>query len=107
MSQKHQDPPDQKAQTARENGAKSKGPITPEGKRRSSVNALKHGLSAHTVAMIQGECREKMLSLMEATDERFKPVGAFEIALTGIVGGALWRARRVADYEASLLDVEL
>src|SRR5579864_5435117 len=54
-----------KSDAARANGSKSRGPITPEGKARSSKNALKHGLTSQFEAL-SGESQEDFDALLES-----------------------------------------
>ncbi len=70
-------------EASRANGAKSRGPVTPEGRRNSCGNALKHGLFADTI-VLKGELEERFLELL-ADFERAKLL--WNIGLPGAIIG--------------------
>ena len=96
-----------RAEIARENGAKSKGPTTPEGKAKSSRNAVTHALTAYKAFVLQNEsyeCFEKLVLDLAAT---YKPQGEHERHLVWQIAGTIWRERRLWDTETALLDMEM
>src|ERR1035441_1485559 len=62
---------------ARANGARSRGPATPEGKRRSSQNATSHGLLARCIVM-ENESRTAFEALIAQHCDRLQPADALE-----------------------------
>ncbi len=96
-----------KAETARENGAKSKGPVTAEGKRIASLNGWKHGLTANSIRLEPGESANQCLHLHRAAYGRFLPSTPEEAARVGQLCVSLWLLRRVAREETAALQVNL
>ena len=66
-----------KIDSARTNGAKSHGPITEEGRKTSSMNALKYGLTAHTV-VLPNENLEEYDLLLDTYFNDLQPINIFE-----------------------------
>jgi len=95
-----------KSDAARANGAKSHGPTTPEGKARSSRNALTHGLTAQFHAL-PGESEEALEDLIAAHQNLHKPVGALEEDLVRSLAITRWRLARIAVLETHLFENEL
>jgi hypothetical protein len=71
-----------KSETARLNGARSRGPISPEGKQASAQNSLRHGMPSQTI-VLEGESKELFEQLLTAItpmnrlnprDRRFPPL---------------------------------
>ena len=75
-----------RAEASRKNGAKSRGPKTPEGRARSAQNALKHGMRAQQHLVLPDEDAAEFAGLEAALVEELAPVGALQTVL----------ARRVA-----------
>ena len=94
-----------KSDAARANGAKSKGPATPQGKARSSQNALKHGLTA-TFTVLPGESQEDFEALLEDHLTLYQPAGAVEQDLVHTLAQLRWRLRRIPTLEYNVLDNE-
>ena len=89
-----------KSETARANGAKSRGPTTAEGKEKSSRNAIKHGLTAGNGNILLDcedpgqfdEVLNKLLGIHE-------PATPAESDLVEEMVAARWRTRRMWTIE--------
>jgi hypothetical protein len=92
-----------RAEASRRNGAKSRGPRTPEGKTRSAQNALKHGLRAERYVVLPDEEWEEFAALETALKEELAPEGALQGFLAGRVARAAWRLMRAERLEVELL----
>jgi hypothetical protein len=93
----------QKSDSARANGSKSKGPKTAEGKAKSSKNAITHGLTANFTVLTH-ESQDDFQILLDAHVHRFQPADDVELELVNTMAITRWRIRRVAELETELLD---
>ena len=92
-------------QPAPENHGKpnrSTGPRTPEGKARSSMNALKHGLAART-PLIPGEDEEEFKQFVWEVVEDLGPQGPVQAELAQRVAALMWKRRRLTGAEEQAL----
>jgi hypothetical protein len=94
--------PTSRAQTARQNGAKSRGPKTPEGKRRVSKNGLRHGIYSRDL-ILPGESTKDYLALHAALESEFVPETETERDLIAVMAHARWRSLRTWCAEKTLL----
>jgi len=95
-----------KSDTARANGAKSRGPVTPEGRAASSRNSLRHGFTAASV-VLPTESSEDFQSLLDSYIHQFHPQGGVEMDLVQTMAAARWRLRRISTIETTLLNNEM
>jgi hypothetical protein len=91
-----------RAAASRRNGAKSCGPKTPEGKARSALNALKHGLRAEKFVVVRGENPQAFAALETSLAAELAPEGVLQGLLAGRIARAAWRLERAERIEAEL-----
>jgi hypothetical protein len=84
------------------NAQHSTGPKTHAGKKKSSLNALRHGLTSQIVVMPSEDLHAYRLHLNSFTDE-YHPEGATEAHLVQALADTAWRLNRVAALETNLL----
>src|SRR5712692_5712794 len=89
-----------KLESARLNGAKSRGPKTPEGKAVSSMNALRHGLTA-SGPLLPGESQESFDELLKEYMEEYEPDGPGERDLVHRMVVSKWREQRAWTIETA------
>jgi hypothetical protein len=93
-------------EASRLNGAKSRGPVTPEGKAASSQNAVKHGILAENI-LTKGENESEFLDLCTQLHDEFQPATPFEESLVHTMAVASWRRERIWNVERVSLDLEM
>ena len=91
-----------RAEINRRNSQYSTGPKTTEGKQRSALNALRHGLTSHVVVM-SGEDHDAYDAHLRAFTSEYQPKGATETQLVQALADAAWRLNRVSALEHNLL----
>jgi hypothetical protein len=92
------------------NARKSTGPRTPQGKARSSKNALKHGLLARDVVLTDGPIAEnpaEFRTLLADFLRELKPKGPIQQTLVERLAVCDWRLRRAQRYEVRAQRVAL
>ena len=88
------------------NGARSKGPLTAEGKRRSSQNAISHGLLAKHIVM-RDESPEGFEAVMTDHLTRLQPADGVELGMVEEMVASYWRLRRAWAIETRLLENQI
>ena len=91
-----------RAEMNKVNAQHSTGPKTEAGKKRSSLNALRHGLTGQIVVM-PTEDLEAYQSHLKSFAEEYHPQGATESNLVQALADASWRLNRVAALETNVL----
>src|SRR5438094_117224 len=86
----------------RRNAKKSTGPKTPEGKAKSSRNALTHGFTSAHAALDSAE-QQHFKPFAEEMTTCLKPRNGLELSLTDHIISCAWRLRRVLRIETAQL----
>jgi hypothetical protein len=84
------------------NAQHSTGPVTAEGKARSSANALTHGLTSAKVLM-PGESQEEYDRFSAAIFADYKPANEHETMLATLVVETTWRYKRLLRMEEAAI----
>jgi hypothetical protein len=77
------------------------GPRTPHGKRRSRLNALKHGVFSFSDVVLDDESRPEFEALLQGLKEDLQPQGLLEEILVEKIATILWRYRRLIQAEGA------
>jgi hypothetical protein len=90
----------------RQNARRSTGPRTEEGKRRSSLNAMRHGFTAQTLSLPQEELAALNHTLSDF-EIHYQPVGIQEKHLVHMLAQMQYRLHRIMACEHTLFTIGL
>src|SRR4051795_7246560 len=82
---------------------KKRGPNTPEGKARSSMNAQRHGLRARTFGILPGEEQAEWAEHLAELQAGYGPTDDTERKLVEAIAAAMWNEIRAARTLAEVL----
>ena len=91
---------------SRANGAKSHGPVTPEGKAISARNSRRHGILAQTTA-IDSEDPGQLQLLFRELYETWDPADEHERNLVDTMVLSIWRRTRILGMEAAGISLKM
>ena len=91
-------------EASRRNGARSRGPVTEDGKARASRNALKHGLTAMHHLVLEDEAPSELEELTARLMAEVAPMSEIEARLARRLAIAFWKGERAERIEVALFD---
>jgi hypothetical protein len=93
-------------QASRANGARSKGPVTAQGKRNSSRNSIRHGLLAETV-VLEDEHTGRFLELLNDLLDEHQPATPTQTMLVETLATAIWKQKRIWGMQKVAFDEDV
>jgi hypothetical protein len=93
-------------EASRRNGARSRGPLTLQGKYNSAHHATRHGLLANTV-VLEGESEDRFQALLAAFTAEFQPTTETELTLVETMTVARWHQLRIWGAQKTSLDRDI
>ena len=87
----------------RANAQKSSGPVTPEGKAKSSLNAVKCNLTGNTILFATDAEASRYATHVAQYETMYQPVGPEESALTQSISDIRWRLNRIPTLEQAII----
>jgi len=97
---------DRRSITSRENGKKSRGPKTPEGKQASSRNATRHGLVAKYL-LLNHESADRFHAVITELHHEFQPQTPAESSAVDNMALCRWRQMRLWTWEHAAISHEI
>jgi hypothetical protein len=97
---------DKQREASRINGAKSRGPVSVEGRARSSRNSLRHGFCS-SVVVLPHEDQAHFEQLRDSYIDDFQPANQSQLDLVETMVAAQWRLNRFLEVEATIFEKEM
>jgi len=93
---------DRRIEANRRNAQRSTGPRTLTGKTRSSINALRHGITGQ-VSIMNEEDRGAHDKFCQELIDRFQPDDPLELQFASLIAEDFWRLQRIRAVENDIL----